>query len=154
MFLNAPLRKGFAFMELDTTFNNIAVILWRPVVLVEYTVKIISDKLHHIILFTSPWSRFPYKMNWLLENINFKDVDKKKYNKLYPYLCFSCKFNITIKLFTNIRNGQNKIRFFSLHDFLNNLAFINVQNVWISFHLNELSRQFDQIISESLIIQI
>jgi hypothetical protein len=48
---------------------------------------------------------------------------------------------------------KTKLYFF-LHDFLNNLAFINVQNVWISFQLNEFSRQFDQIISESLIIQI
>jgi hypothetical protein len=48
------------------TFNNISVISWTSVLLVEETedqVKIIdlsqaTEKLYHIILYTSPWSRF------------------------------------------------------------------------------------------------
>jgi hypothetical protein len=39
-------------------------------------------------------------------------IKKSKKYKLYPHLCFSCQFYITIKLFTTIRNGQNKILFF------------------------------------------
>jgi hypothetical protein len=53
-------------MVLSTTFNNIAVISWRSVLLVEETedsekttvTSQVTDKLHHIMLCTSPLSRF------------------------------------------------------------------------------------------------
>jgi hypothetical protein len=41
-------------MVFNATFNNISVILWRSVLLVEE----VTDKLYHIMLYTSPWSRF------------------------------------------------------------------------------------------------
>ena len=41
-------------MVLNATFNNISVILWRSALLAEE----VTDKLYHIILYTSPLSRF------------------------------------------------------------------------------------------------
>ena len=54
----------FAFMVFSATFNNISVISWRSVLLMEETGvhgenhSQITDKLYHIMLYTSPWSRF------------------------------------------------------------------------------------------------
>ena len=53
-------------MELNATFNNISAISWRSVLLVEETggpgenpdLSQVTDKLYHIMLYTSPWSRF------------------------------------------------------------------------------------------------
>ena len=47
-------------MVFNATFNNISVISWRSVLLVEETTNLsqVTDKLYHIILYTSPWSRF------------------------------------------------------------------------------------------------
>jgi hypothetical protein len=43
-------------MVFNATFNNISVISWRSVLLVEEIID--TDKLYHIMLYTSPWSRF------------------------------------------------------------------------------------------------
>jgi hypothetical protein len=50
----------------NATFNIIAAILWRSVLLVEETggpgenhdLSQVTDKLYHIMLYTSPWLRF------------------------------------------------------------------------------------------------
>ena len=55
-------------MVLNATFNNISVISWWSVLLVEETggpekttdLSQVTDKLYHIILYTSPWSRFEH----------------------------------------------------------------------------------------------
>jgi hypothetical protein len=64
-----PLNGLFVcLMMLNATFNNISVISRRSVLLVEETgsedpekttdLSQVTDKLHHITLYTSPWSRF------------------------------------------------------------------------------------------------
>jgi hypothetical protein len=47
------IRLFVYFMVFNATFNNISVIPWRSVLLVEE-----ADKLYHIMLYTSPWQRF------------------------------------------------------------------------------------------------
>ena len=52
-------------MVFNATFNNISVISWRSVLLVKETegpvenrdLSQVIDKLYHIMLYTSPWSR-------------------------------------------------------------------------------------------------
>ena len=56
----------FAFIGFNVTFNNISVISWQSVLLVEETggaektidLKQVTDKLYHIMLYTSLWSGF------------------------------------------------------------------------------------------------
>ena len=55
--------KCFVFvclMVFNATLSNISVISWRSVLLVEGTIDLpqVTDKLYHIMLYTSTWSRF------------------------------------------------------------------------------------------------
>ena len=53
-------------MVFNATFNNISDISWQSVLLIEETegpgenhdLSHVTDKLYHIMLYTSPWSRF------------------------------------------------------------------------------------------------
>ena len=55
-----PIRTLKNMFVCYNTFNNISVISWRSVLLVEETTDLsqVTDKLYHIILYTSTWSKF------------------------------------------------------------------------------------------------
>ena len=66
LFQKRVVRTIYLFVWLlvfNATFNNISVISWRSDLLVEDPEKTtdlpqVIDKLYHIVLYTSPWSRF------------------------------------------------------------------------------------------------
>ena len=50
----------FGFMVFNATFNNISVISWWSVLLMQKTTDLpqVTDKLYYIMLYTSPWAEF------------------------------------------------------------------------------------------------
>jgi hypothetical protein len=64
------------FMVFNATFNNISVISWRSVLLLEETevpgehhdLPQVTDKLYHIMLYTTPWSRFELTTSVVIGN--------------------------------------------------------------------------------------
>jgi hypothetical protein len=63
----------FFFMVLNVTFNNISVISWRSVLLVEETTDLsqVIDKLYHIMLYTLLWLRFELTASVVISNFKF-----------------------------------------------------------------------------------
>ena len=60
------LSVDVCLMVFNATFNNYSVISWRSVLLVEETTDLpqVTDELYHIMLYTSPWSRFELTASW------------------------------------------------------------------------------------------
>ena len=76
-------------MVLNATFNNILVIPWRSVLLVEETGGLGENhRLYHIMLYTSPWSRFVLNSDKYLINI------LKACAWCYEWLLFNAKWAV------------------------------------------------------------
>ena len=72
-------------MVFNATFNNISVISWRSVLLVEETRgpglnhRQVTDKLYHIMVYTSPWTKFELKTSVVI-GTNCKGSCKSNYH--------------------------------------------------------------------------
>ena len=66
---------------ISVTFNNISAISWRSVFLVEETTDLaqVTDKLYHIMLYTSPWSGFELTTSVM---IGTDCIGKSKYHTI------------------------------------------------------------------------
>ena len=69
-------------MVFNATFNNISVISWRSVLLAEETTDLsqVTDKLYHIILCTSPLSRF--ELTSVVKDSGCRGSCKSKYHTI------------------------------------------------------------------------
>ena len=69
-------------MVFNATFNNISAISWRSVLLVEENgrsgentdLSQVTDKLYHVMLYTSPWSRFELTTPVVSVSVSFYHV--------------------------------------------------------------------------------
>jgi hypothetical protein len=89
-------------MVFNATFNNISVISWRSVLLVEETggpgenteLSQVTDKLYHIMLYTSPWSRFYLTTSVVIGTDCIVVVNKTTIRSWPQTRWFLCDFHI------------------------------------------------------------
>ena len=69
-------------MVFNVTFNTTSVISWRSDLLAEETTDLsqVTDKLYHIMLYTSPWSTF--KLTSVVMDSDYIDSCKSKYHTI------------------------------------------------------------------------
>jgi hypothetical protein len=88
-------------MVLNATFNNISVILWRSDLLVEesggpgenHDLSQVTDKLYHIMLYSSSWSRFEFTTHVVIVGTDWVGSCKCNYHTITattaPHLSFN-----------------------------------------------------------------
>ena len=89
-------------MVFNATLSNISVISWRSVLLVKETgdpekttdLPQVTDKLDHIMLYTSPWSRFEQTISVVIgtDCIGKVVVITEVYKYLYQIISFKTPF--------------------------------------------------------------
>jgi hypothetical protein len=84
-------------MMFNATFNNISVISWWPDLLVEDPDKTtdlsqVTDKLYHIMLYTSPWSRFELTTSVVIDTdcIGSCKSNSLPYDHGHVCICITC----------------------------------------------------------------
>ena len=114
-------------MVFNATFNNISVILWMSVLLVEETggpvkttdLSQFTDKFYHIMLYTLPWSRFEFTTSVVIgtDCIGSKSNHHTITVTMSPQICLIKDLKCTTKYKTSvicslIKNVWNWLHFF------------------------------------------
>ena len=104
-------------MVFNATFNNIAGISWRSVLLdPEKTTDFsqVTDKFYHIMFYTSPWSKFELTTSMVIDT-DYIGSCKSNYYTITATTAPTCTRSIFC-------NQQKQIEYFVLHDFIGNVA--------------------------------
>jgi hypothetical protein len=100
-------------MVFNVTFNTTSVISWRSDLLAEETTDLsqVTDKLYHIMLYTSPWSTF--KLTSVVMDSDYIDSCKSKYHTITATTVPLNKL-IIIYICRNKRSGYVMLKVFLL----------------------------------------
>ena len=86
----------FCLLVFNATFNNISVILWQSVLLVEETggprenLSQVTDDLYHIMLYTLPWLRFKLTTSGVIGS-DFMGSCKSNYHTIMATTAPKCE---------------------------------------------------------------
>ena len=144
------------FMVFNATFNKISVISWRLVLLVgtkpedpEKTIDLshITDKLHHIIVYTSLWSRFELTTSVVIctdcigscisnyHTITATTVPSRNWDASYKISVDSQLINTSIKYRNYIANKKNTFDDVILNELSVRISVILAKIRFVFFHL-------------------